>query len=541
MTPTTLSVDELERLARARRNPLPLAVVMSDDESTATTETWSGDLPDAPCGYLLHATALLLDPSRFDRSQAAASTGPDTLVVDVSQVADESGGIVDEVEVRGRVVVVKVDGQPRLAHLSDAGAVVVWTVDIHPAAEDRAQHPRMQDGRRIASFACTPNGNYLPRILLRLLASRVQPVSSVVVIPTQAANLLPGIPTIGEAKRRAKRGKSAPLDIERIMSTVRQRRVPTAVSVSLDSLSMRLVAESFNKVPRTLNMAVQAVLAYPSHASTEEEMQTAVLDALAHFDTDYLLTFDAVLAFLATASVDGAGTALDEKLEQVVSVTRFGPTTGQSSKQRDRVRRHFDTMRQVVVVVEATGETRFTGPLIMRTGQVDDLTAAEPLKVGDRVTLNPDLFPDLRKGRGLFVDTRYFRIDPYRQDGHLRLYRYLAARWSFGSVGHASRDDWTLKLKLADALDMAGVDWRTDVRERGRSVAEARRGVDAVMSDLANLGLVGPWSIDGDGLSNDCILRVEATPELRDGIVARRAKLHAGAAAGTLKRGSSAR
>ncbi len=537
MTPTTLSAQALERLAGDTLNPLPLAVVMSDDESMATTEAWSGDLPDTPGGYKLHATALLLDPSKLDRTRAAESTGPDLLVVDVSRVADEHGGVVDEVEVRGRIVGIELDGQPRLAHLSDAGAVVVWTVDMVPASEDRAQHPTTRDGRRIASFACSPVGKRMPRILLRLLAERAYPAGgTVVVLPSVSANLLPGIPTKGEAKRRTKRGKAAPLDLERVMSTVRAKRVGTAVSVQLDSLSMRLAAESFDKRPKRRTTTLQALLPYPAQATTDAELQAAVQDALAHFDTDYLLSFDAVQAVLAAKSLDGPGTALDDDLERVVAEMRFGRSTDRSRGQRDRVRRHFETLRQVSVVVEARNGKAFRGPIIVRTGEQLDTTSVVPLKVGDRVMLNPDLYRELHAGRGLFVDSRYFRLDPYRQDEHLRLYRYLAGRWSFSSVRHAQRDDWSQVLRLVDALDMAGVDWRTDIRQRGRSEAEARRNVEAVLSELKRDGLIGAWSIDGDGMSPQAVLRVEATTELREALVGRRPKLHAQAAAGTLSR-----
>jgi hypothetical protein len=532
-----LSPQALEHLARQRDNPLPLAVVMSVDETTATTEPWTGELPDAPGGYALQATAVLLDPSRLDRVSAASSSGPDLLYIDVSQ--EPGDGIVDSVEVRGRIALVEFHGRPTLVHLSDAGAVLVFAVDIHPASDDRERHPRTPDGRRIAAFACTPHGRgrALPRLLLDLLAAREPRRDSVevLVLPSVSTNMLPGIPTVGEARRRAKRGKDAPLDLERVMATVRSQRKAVAVSVKLDDLSMRLAAESFHKQPKRRKTAIDALLPYPAHADSEDELQVAVQKALAHFDTDYLLSFDAVQAVLAEASIDGPGTALDESLEGAVADMRFGPSTGRSSAQRSRVARHFETMRQVSVVVAAKDGRSFRGPIIVRTGELLDTTRTTPLKVGDRVMLNPDLYRDMRAGRGLFVDSRYFRLDPYRQDAHLRLYRYLAGRWSMSSVKHAARGDWSTMLKLADALDMAGVDWRTDVRQRGRSTGEALRTVREVLSELQDMGLIGEWTIEGDDLTSKAVLRVQATAALREALVSRRAKLHAAAAAGTLQ------
>ncbi len=541
-----LPASTLSRLAKEKRNPLPVAIIMSHDEMNATSEPWQDDLPDIEGGYCLSGTALVIDPSKIgiDRTKAAASTGNDVLLLTLADLADgeDGAGIGEEIFIRGEIVCVTEKNAPRVVHLSDVGAIDVWAVDIHPAALDRAQHPRTKDGRRIAAFGCVPLGNYHASMLLGLLASRAlsaddDDTGKYVLIPSQSVNLIPGIPTVGEAKRRAKSGKGAPVKWSRIEETIRARRVTTGVRVSLDDMSMRLAAESFQKGTKHRTHALQCIIPFPAKADNEQEIQSAVNDALAHFDTDYLLSFDAVQSVLVLACAnDSAGTALDEDLARTVAMMRFGPSTGQNGKQRARVDRHLETLRQVVLVVESrTGGKRFTGPLIVPTGKVDDVSASKPFRIGERVTLNPDLYPDLRRGRGLIVDTRYFLFDPYREDAQLRLYRYLASRWSLCSVKHAASHSWRVSLKLADALDMAGIDWRTNAQQRGRSENEARARIDAALTDLTKKGLIQTYRIIGEGISNACILHVDAPDNLQKAVTERRPLLHSRASAGTLK------
>ena len=543
-----LSASMLSTLANEKRNPIPVAIIMSHDEMNATSEPWQDGLPDIEGGYCLSGTALVIDPSKIgiDRTKAAASTGNDVLLLSFVDLPDEKdgGAIAEEIFIRGAIVCIMdtEKNAPRVVHLSDVGAIDVWAVDIHPASPDQAQHPRTKDGRRIAAFGCTPFGNYHASMLLRLLASRALSADDgdtrkYVLIPSQSANLIPGIPTVGEFKRRAKSGKGAPVKWSRIEETIRARRETTGVRVSLDDMSMRLAAESFQKGTKHRTQTLQCIIPFPAKANNEQEIQSAINDALAHFDTDYLLSFDAVQSVLALACAnDSAGTALDEDLARTVAMMRFGPSPGQNAKQRARIDRHLETLRQVVLVVESrTAGKRFTGPLIVPTGKVDDVSTSEPARIGERVTLNPDLYPDLRRGRGLFVDTRYFLLDPYREDAQLRLYRYLTSRWSLSSVKHAANHSWRVSLKLADALDMAGIDWRTNTQQRGRSENEARARIDAALTDLTEKGLIKTFCINGEGISNACILHVDAPDNFQKAVTERRPLLHSRASAGTLK------
>jgi hypothetical protein len=546
MTPTEprpLTRDALLSLAGRKSNPIPLAIVMSDDETRATSQPWNGPLPEITGGYILQTTAFATNPKPGAAQAAKSSSGPDLLLADIPtdpwpEGVETHASFVETVEVRGHLVAVRVNRRVELRHVSSVGTFPVFAIDICPATQDRSKHPTTPDGRRIAAFSCIIGSETPSSVLLSLLASRAS-AADIVVLPSAAANFLPGMPTVGEPKRRAKGGKAAPLDFESIMSTVQARRTPTGIRVRLDSMSMRLAAESFHKRPRGRSTAVQALLEFPTTCgANDDELRAAVEAQLSHFDTDYLLTFDAVQAILGRAAGPGKpGIALDDELQNLVGTMRFGPSQGRSRSQAERIARHFETMRRVSIVIEPEDRTRqFRGPLIVRTGEISDMTRHEPLKVGDRIMLNPDLYRDLGRGKGLHVDARYFRLDPYRDDWELRLYRYLAGRWSMSSVKLEGRNDWEISLRLRDALDMAGIDWRTDVKQRGRSEREARRKVDAALGRLQDSELIGGWRVDGTDMDMGCMLRATPTDGLRAALVGSRPKLHAAAAAGSLKK-----
>lgn len=584
--PRILSTAEirnaLER-ARKRRNArcVVQAVMMNRDDQGFTPEPWTDEhLPDIVGGWMLQASVAYTGPAahHFPLAAVAQSNGPDDLVVELLADPHEPTEVMidasrdpqrDRVRikardrrsfvVKGRIVVIGSPSCPMVAHVSEVGTVVVHFLDIVPTDADPAHHHRTPDGRRIAGLLAHmyerhlsgERGQDIPTLVLRHLSDREQPISleerrdDITVLPSASAYMLPNTPTIGE-RGRIRRGKSSPMPkVEDIVDTLNARRVKTGVKISLDDESMHLAASSFDKRPSNpsgaRSQAMQLRIPYEStEAKTDEEVQAAVQAALGHFDTDYLISFDAVTAILA-ATANGVGTALDDTLRREVVTMRFGSTVSASKAQRERVDLHFDTLCKVVVRVVPTAKkskTRvFQGRLIIPTGEVvDEVDQDRPLKIGDVVMLNPALYREIAQGKGLFLDSRYFRFDPYRQDWEMRIYRYLADRWSRSSVGMESRHDWTVSLRLADMLDMAGVAWKTATRGRGRSEAEQRRRVESVLAWLKEDGYIGPWRIEGPDLNRaKTMLFVEVAPGLRNAIVGRRKGLHQRAARGDLR------
>lgn len=564
MKPRILTPDELRALhARALRRAddgrvgryQVQAAVMSADESTSELLPWSGDLPDIVGGWRIQVVLTFTDPvgNIFNPEAVARCTGDDILRVEM--LAEPPSSLrkpeqsMSEVELRGRFAVVGSPREPTLAHVSDVGAVALNFVDLVPVDEDRSRHHRTPDGRRVAGFFCIVDapedarrfkGQDIPPMILRMIAERDQATAQatdrqIVVIPSASANLFPSVPSVGERKRM---GKDAPMPrLEAIAKTLNARRREVGVKVKLDDASMRLASASFVKNPKHRKQAVQLRIPYPTEATATADMQAAVQAALAHFDTDYLLTFDAVTAILAQTP-QGVGMALDDELRRRVVDMRFGSTMAAGGPQARRVATHFDTLCQIVVEVVPTdpSNTRvFRGRIILPTGEMLDRNDPDrEIKVGDVVMLNPSLYQDMAKGKGLFLDERYFRFDPYRQDWEMRLYRYLAARWSMSSVALEKRNDWRIVLKLVDMLDMAGVDWRT-ATQRGRGEGEQRRRAEATLASLERDGLIGSWIIDGDGLKRTTMLSVGVAPTLRAALVGRRPRLHAAAAEGGLK------
>jgi hypothetical protein len=566
VNPRVLSASDLgvmlKRSRRARGDAkgdyFVRAAVLSLDEATVEHVLWRSDLPDIEGGWRIEASATFVDPvgDRITPEAVAGCEGEDILRVEM--LADSPSGIArtassprssldgdvqgdDIVEIRGRFAVVGSVRSPTFAHLSKIGAVAVNFVDLVPAADDRSRHFRMPDGRRVAGFSCIV-GAQIPPILLRVLTGRMPAESAptrceVVVIPTVNANMLPNVPTVGEQRRR--QGKSAPMPkVEDIVRTLQARRRVVGARVMLDDESMRLAAESARKRPTRRKHGLQLLLPHGGEAKSEAEIQDAVQAALANFDTDYLITFDAVTAVLG-ASPAGIGTVLDDNLRRRVVDMRFGSTAAANARQAERVALHFDTLCKVVVQVVPTDPKNtkvFRGRIIIPTGEVvDERDEDAPLKIGDVVMLNPSLYREMAKGKGVFLDPRYFRFDPYRQDWEMRLYRYLAARWSMSSVALQKKGDWTQTLRLADMLDMAGVDWRTKTK-RGRGEGEMRRRVDAAFAGLQADGMIGEWRIDGDGLSDGAVLHVDVAQSLRDAIVGRRPGLHQAASTRDLAR-----
>ena len=568
--------DALSR-SRKKRCGIVEAAVMEADEQGFTAVPWPGEnLPEIDGGWMLQASASFVRPAaqHFKREDAARSDGPDDLFVEllaeptehaevfIDASADPQRGRVKRIEaepgervslvVKGRVVVVGSPTRPMLAHVSTVGTIVLNFVDIVPTDPDRSKHYRTEDGRRVAGLfghaversIAGGRGQDIPALLLRYLAEREQPSGlvggSIMVLPSPSQYMLPGVPSVGEWKRRRRKGKSSPMpSVEEVVETIRARRTVVAVKVSLDDESMRLAEASFRKRPKDRSASVQMLLKWSAEAKDSDSMQAAVEDALSRFDTDYILTFDAVTAMLAQARLKGVGAALDDALEREVVEWRFGSTDSASKAQRERVARHFATMREIVVEVVPTNPSNtkvFRGRIVVPIGEmIDRHDPAKPLRVGEVVTLNPMLYPDIERGRGLFIDARYFRFDPYRDDWKMRLYRCLAARWSQSSVNLAKRGDWTLSLKLVDILDMAGVAWRVDTVTRGRSQAEQRREVERTLVELERDGFIGPWRIDGEAMSPLSMLHVEVAPNLRKGIVDRRRTLHLKASQGALK------
>jgi len=561
-----LNRDEL--LARAERPTeydRAFLVVMSLDEETSWESEplpHANELPASVCGWRLDsASAFLRQGARFSAETVEATIGDDTLQIEFldrlpGQRENPREGLIDIVDgvrmathvlLRGeiRAVVGANETNAIAAHYSSADTVGCSFVTISPNSDDRSTHPRLPDGRRIAGISCEG----LPPILLRYLATRqvsevVPP--SIVRMPLPSAPMLPNIPTTGERKRGRRIGKLNAIPFEKISADLHARRQFVSVVVKLDEESMRL-ADSSHATRKTQHRqsALQLRFPYPVEATTEAEVATAVQQQLQHFDTDYLLSFDAVTSLLADTGDESMGVALDETLQRKVVAMRFGDTESPSAAQRQRVRDHFATLMRVrVEVVPQNGNTKvFRGAILLKTGEVVDLGdgTVEPLKVGDRVMLNPDLYRAIvRKGKGMFVDARYFQLDPYRQDWHLRIYRYLASRWSANSTKLAAAD-WTVRLQLHTMLDMAGVDWRTAAHGTyGRGEPAARRRVEDAIGDLQRDGMIGAWRIVGEDMNSAATIEVEVPDPVRRRIVASRPGLHADAASGALAERSKA-
>lgn len=529
-------------------------VVMSHDESTHSNILLGADdpLPDSACGWSVRAVAIftMAQAHRFPADKVAQSHGDDTLLVELLAdrtvarfvQANDGVAIVDgdgfpvhpNVVMRGQVCAVDTgDGRLEIAHVSEVDAVGCSSVTLIPRTDDRSRHPRLDDGRRIAGIVC----DGLAPQLLRFLAARrppAVPAHSIIRMPTIMSNFLPNTPTKGENWRRL--SKPTKRSFREIMGEICAERVPVAVSVALDDESMRLAASSHKPTRRQSNMQLQ--LKYPTQATNADELQAAVDAQLRYFDTDYLLTFDAVIATLAEAAMRGRseGVLLDDALKRRVVELRFGNSHDANRSQRERVDRHFDTLRQVrVEVVPQDSDKAFRGPILVKVGEiiVPDGTV-EPLKVGDAIQLNPVLYREIAKGKGIFADARYLRLNPYQEDWHLRLYRYLAHRWSAGSVGVAA-NGWMLRQRLRTALDGAGIDWQTKAHGQDRGEPQARRRLDGVLAFLHAQGLIGAWRIEGDGMASDASLVVQVPDYMRDEIARRRPGLHADAAAGTVK------
>jgi hypothetical protein len=531
--------DIRERLKRKTYSGKASAIVLSLDETTSETVPFDGDLPDIPGGWVARCIGLFGANSRERFVEATSrpreDDGPDQLsAAMLSETAKTWPGLPEETfDIAGHIRVVAVDSFNKpgrkvetLAHVSRAGAVHVPRLNLDPArADDREAHARLPDGRRIAAIEC----DGLPRCLLQMIAGKEDPnpgeaLGDIVRIPSQTTGFLPGLPTVGETKRRGRAVRFRTMTAER-----NARRVPVAVVVTLDDGSMRLAAESRAKNPKRKN-ALQALLPYPTHATNDAEVEQAVQKQLLHFDTDYLVSFDAVMAWLVA---EERGTALDEDLVRRVVDMRFGGTNQANAKQVERVRRHLQTLAEIrIIVAPPEGDRVFRGPILLPTGEM--LDREQEIKYGDRVTLNPDIFREMRKGRGVFVSPAYFRLDPYREDWTLRLYRYLASRWSLNGVSVAA-DGWSVRVTLGTALDMSGIDWRTQAVEQRRGEPHARRRLEETLADMRDRGLVGDWRIDGKGMSRTATLVVEVAADIRRAVEGSRPKVYAAAASGDLK------
>jgi len=545
-------VDGAELLAAIDRIDRGVAslVVMSHDESTHSTILLGADdpLPASACGWSVQAVSIftMAQAHRFHADKVAQSHGDDTLLVELladrlapkprlGDAVDLDGHPVQpDIVLRGQVCAVDTgDGRLEIAHVSEVDAVGVSHVTFVPSSDDRERHPRLADGRRIAGINC----DGLAPQLLRFLAPRrppAVPAHPIIRMPTIMSNFLPNTPTKGENLRRL--SKKQKRSFREIMGEICAERVPVAVTVKLDDESMRLASSSHK--PSRRQSGLQLRFPYPTNATNAEELQAAVDAQLRHFDTDYLLTFDTVIATLAEAAMRGRsrGVLLDDALKRRVVELRFGNSHDASKAQRERVDRHFDMLRQVRVEVVPNGSDEvFRGPILVKVGEiiVPDGTV-EPLQVGDAIELSPVLYPEIAEGKGIFADARYLRLNPYREDWHLRLYRYLAHRWSAGSVGVAA-NGWTLRQRLQTALDGAGIDWQTKAHGQDRGEPQARRRLDGVLADLQAQGMIGAWRIEGDGLATDASLVVQVPDYMRDEIARRRPGLHADAAAGTVK------
>lgn len=548
-------VDGAELLAAIDRVDRGVAslVVMSHDESTHSTILLGADdpLPASACGWSVQAVAIftMAQAHRFPADKVAQSHGDDTLLVELlaDRLAPKPrfGDAVDldghpvwpDIVLRGQVCAVDTgEGRLEIAHVSEVDAVGVSHVTFVPSSDDRERHPRLTDGRRIAGINC----DGLAPQLLRFLAARRPPASpsrEIVRLPMALSNFLPNTPTKRENLHRL--SKPTKRSFSEICAEVCAERVPVAVTVALDDESMRLAASTHKSPkPSRRQSGLQLRLKYPTQATNADELQAAVDAQLRHFDTDYLLTFDAVIATLARAAMRGRseGVLLDDALKRSVVELRFGNSHDASKAQRERVDRHFDTLRQVrVEVVPQDSDKAFRGPILVKVGEiiVPDGTV-EPLKVGDAIQLNPVLYREIARGKGIFADARYLRMNPQHEDWHLRLYRTLAQRWSAGSA-RLAESGWTVRQRLHSLLDSAGIDWRTKAHGQDRGEPQARRRLDGVLADLQAKGMVGAWSIEGDGMATDAVVAVQVPDYMRDEIARRRPGLHADAAAGTVK------
>jgi hypothetical protein len=529
------------RLRRRRVEGQAVATVMSLDETTAEQVPFDGALPDIPGGWSGQCVGVF---GSKDRERFAAATegpsdadaGPDRMFAEIlsdsPSVREERRTRRDDsFDVAGHLRIVVVDGTigktETLAHVSRVGAVFAVGVELTPnRPNDRETHARMPDGRRIAGIHCVG----LPRCLLQMLAERTDPdhVGEVVRLPSQTCGFMPGMPTIGETRRRRSSVRYGVLTEEQ-----RMRRVPAWVEVSLDDDSMRLAGLSRSEGKRSRRAsALQARLPYPTHATNDAEVEEAVRAQLEHFDTDYLLSFDAVTALLASS--EGTTTALDAELERRVVDMRFGGTNRANARQVERVKRHLQMLALIRIVVVPRGDrsNAFRGPILLATGENVDLD--REIKHGDRIMLNPSIFAEMRKGRGVFVSPAYFRLDPYRDDWTLRLYRYLASRWSLDSVNAAERG-WSVRVSLGTALDMSGIDWRTQAVEQRRGEPHARRRLEEALDAMRDDGMIGSWSIDGQGMAQAATLVVEVPADIRRAVEAWRPKVFAAVESGTFK------
>lgn len=525
-------------------------IVMSHDESLHSTIMLGTDdpLPVSACGWSVQAVAVftMAQAHRFPADKVAQSQGDDTLLVEL--LADrltpkpafgdafdpvDNCQIYPDIVMRGQVCAIDTgDGRLEIAHVSAVDAVGCSFVTLVPADDDRSRHPRLADGRRIAGINC----DGLAPQLLRFLAARRSPTVThrIVRMPTAMSNFLPNTPTKRENLERLSRPTKRSFD--QICADICAERRPVSLTVMLDDESMRLAAASHRRRRRQSGLQLQ--IPYPAQAKNRDELQAAVDGQLRHFDTDYLLTFDAVVVTLAEAAMRGRseGVLLDDALIRRVVELRFGSTNKASKAQRERVDTHFAMLRQVRVVVAPDGsETAFRGSILVKVGEiiVPDGTV-EPLKVGDAIQLNPVLYGEIAKGKGIFADARYLMLNPCQEDWHLRLYRTLAHRWSAGSA-RLAEGGWTVRQSLHALLDSAGIDWRTKAHGQDRGELQARRRLDGALADLQGQGMVGAWRIEGEGMAANATLVVEVPTYMRDEIAKRRPGLHAAAAQGKVK------
>ena len=550
-----LQRDELLALAKKPSQGTATAIVVSTDETSWKSELLADDtpLPSNAGDWSIQSSVMFVEPMahRFPPDKVAQSTGNDLLYVELvgDERAARGGGTItldasrreiDGVPIKpkvillkGQVCVVLVEGddRPQLAHVSNIDSVACHFVTLSPV------DMRTASGQRIAGINCTR----MPPLLLHMLAQREQPTPNqpqkIQQIPMASSLLLPNTPTVGERKRSKRCDKSFEYIVK--MGERQARRVPDAVIVHLDDESMRLANLSHTKEKtEKRNAAIQLHLPYPKTATTKAEIQEAIQDLLQHFNTDPLLSFDAVTAVLVARGGNSTGIALDETLEREVVAMRFGSTDAANSAQRKRVHEHLQTLMKLrVMVIPQKGSKAFRGAIIIGVGEVVDTSdkSVEPLKVGDMIMLNPILYSEtVHKGKGMFVDARYFQLDPYRQDWHLRIYRYLAARWSANSTKLVGQD-WKYSIQVHSLLNMSGINWRTKAHDRDRGEAQARRRLDETLAWLRQKDMIGAWHIDGDGLADAAKLTVEVPEAIRKKIVAYRPGLHADAKSGALQ------
>lgn len=552
---SVLQPNELLALAKKPSNGTATAIVMSPDETSWKYEPLADDtpLPSNAGDWSIQSSVMFVEPMahRFPPDKVAQSEGNDLLYVELvgDERAARGGGTItldasrreiDGVPIKpkviflkGQVCVVLVEGddRPQLAHVSKIDSVACHFVTLSPV------DMRTASGQRIAGIHCTR----MPPLLLHMLALRKQPTPNqpqkIHQIPMASSLLLPNTPTVGERKR-SKRGDKS-FNFDKKMANRLGHDVPVAVIVQLDDESMRLATLSHTKKKTDKrDAAIQLHLPYPKTATTEAEIQEAIQDLLQHFNTDPLLSFDAVTAVLVARGGNSTGIALDETLEREVVAMRFGSTDAANSEQRKRVHEHLQTLMKLrVMVIPQKGSKAFRGAIIIGVGEVVDTSdkSVEPLKVGDMIMLNPILYREtVHKGKGMFVDARYFQLDPYRQDWHLRIYRYLAARWSANSTKLVGQD-WKYSIQVHSLLNMSGINWRTKAHDRDRGEAQARRRLDETLAWLRQGDMIGAWHIDGDGLADDANLTVEVPEAIRKKIERCRPGLHADAKSGALQ------